>query len=715
MVSPREHMKRNRGLVCFWLFLGLSLLGVMTTTRVSAHNVEARYIQLMPWKKPHFARVLAMGYAELGHDLDVSHAEMQTIAGNSCIVGNMVAFEVDRQYAYDIDEPVDLTITYAPEFTTSPLVVLWNKNGGLGRGEMRINPEPGAAMRRVTVTLDRARFAKFGTQGVDIAIESPDDKVGGIPDGKVALCDIEISRSGKTKSPSAFGSVHLDVKDAATGKVVPARVGLYDATGRAPMPSDRALLVERFADRVRLLTVDPRAFWPSDSRVAFYVKGSYEGKLPTGTYELIVTRGPEFRVYHSHFDVREGQATKVSVALERYANLPSRGWFSGDDHIHLARDENRDTTVWTQVAAEDVHVGNLLQMGNIKGTYFEQPAWGKAGRFEQDGYLIASGQEDPRTGHLGHTIHHNLQHPIHLSQDTYFLYDRAFDESHRQGGISGYAHLNAGWFNVRRGLALDIPFGKVDFLEIFQAGKLLTDAWYDFLNLGYKLTPSAGSDFPYTDLPGVVRDYVKVDGSNDPDAWYASFRAGHVYVTNGPFLEFSVNGHQMGNEVHVARGSRLDIVAQAQLNPDVDKLDRMELVVLGDVVATESAHGQDRVQIDTHLTADHSMWIAVRAYGARHDEWNTTAAHSAAVYVIVDDQPSWKKEQVPQLVERERNVLQEILTAPLVPSEDLEAFETGQMLLEQWPKQLLLLKPRVQQADAMYQELLERSQKAPQP
>ena len=702
-------MKQKKGFDGLWCFLGLSLVGVLSTGRVSSHNVEARYIQPMPWHKEHFARIFAMGYAELGHDLDVSHAQMQTISGKSCIVGNMVAFEVDSRYAFDIDEPVELTLTYAPEFTTAPLVVLWNKNGGLGRGEIRINPEPGAALRQIKVTLERARFAKFGTQGVDIAIESSDDKEGGIPDGKVALCDIQIARSGKTKMPTGFGRLQLDVKDAATQALVPARVGVYDATGRAPMPSDQALLVERFADKVRLLSVDQRAFWPSESRVAFYVKGSYEGKLPIGAYELVVTRGPEFRVQHSHFEIRADQITKVSVALERYADLPSRGWYSGDDHIHLARDSARDLNVWAQVAAEDVHVGNLLQMGNISGTYFEQPAWGKAGRFEQGGYLVASGQEDPRTGHLGHTIHHDLKQPIHPSQDSYFLYNRVFDESHRQGGISGYAHLNAGWFNVRRGLALDIPFGSVDFLEIFQAGRLLTDAWYDFLNLGYRLTPSAGSDFPYTDLPGVVRDYVQVSGPNDPDAWYASFRAGHVYVTNGPFLEFTVNGHAMGEEVHVAHGTRLDIVAQAQMNPDVDKLDRMELVVLGDVVATESAHGHDHVKLNTHLTADHSMWIAVRAFGDRHEEWNTTAAHSAAVYVIVDGQPTWNKERVPELVERERKILAEILTAPLVPTEDLEGFETAKILLEQWPKQLPLLKPRVQSADKKYQELLEKS------
>lgn len=708
----REGEHKRGCCFCLYFCLGIILVVLVRTTPLWGHEREGRYIEPIPWKKPHFARVIALGYSQLGLDLDRSHAEMKTIAGHSCIVGNMAAFEVDSQYAYDIDEPVDMTLTYAPEFTTAPIAVLWNKNGGNGHGEMTINPEPGETLRKVTVTLDRARFAKFGTQGVDIAVGSLEDVLGsGIPKGKIALCDIEISRSGKTKPLGAPGSVHLEVRDATTGTLEPARVGIYDATGRAPLPSDQALLVERFADKIRLLTVDQRAFWPSDNRVAFYVRGSYESRLPAGTYEIVVARGPEFRVYHGHFDVREGETTQVSVALERYANLPERGWFSGDGHIHLARAETRDTNVWTQIAAEDVHVGNLLQMGNIAGTYFEQPAWGKAGRFEHDGYLIASGQEDPRTAQLGHTIHHNLQSPIHLSPDTYFLYHQVFDESHRQGGISGFAHLNAGWFNVRRGVALEVPFGDVDFLEVLQAGKLSTDVWYDFLNLGYRLTPSAGSDFPYIDLPGVVRDYVKVDGSYDPDAWYTSFRAGHVYVTDGPFLDFTVNGHQMGDEVHVPQGSKLDIVAHAQLNPDVDQLDRLELVVLGDVVAAESAHGQDRVKLDTQITAEHSMWIAVRAYGSRREEWNETAAHSAPIYVVVDGEPTWKREQVPQIVERERKYLKEILTAPLVPAEDLESHETRKLLVEQWPKQLELLKARVQKADALYQDLLERATK----
>ena len=77
-----------------------------------------------------------------------------------------------------------------------------------------------------------------------------------------------------------------------------------------------------------------------------------------------------------------------------------------------------------------------------------------------------------------------------------------------------------------------------------------------------------------------------------------------------------------------------------------------------------------------------------------------------AIYVVVDDQPIRKKEGLAQLVEKERKHLAEILTAPLLPTEDLEAYTTSQLLLEQWPKQRQLLKPRIEKADAVYRRIL---------
>jgi hypothetical protein len=183
-------------------------------------------------------------------------------------------------------------------------------------------------------------------------------------------------------------------------------------------------------------------------------------------------------------------------------------------------------------------------------------------------------------------------------------------------------------------------------------------------------------------------------------------------VTNGPLLDFTINGRQMGDEVRVARGARLDIVADARLNPDVDRLDRVELVVLGDVSVREPAAGRDRVHVEKTLTADHSMWVALRAYGQHQEPQFTTVAHSAPIYVIVDDQPSWKAGTLADLVKYQRAQLNELLTVPVDPNSDLEAWETGDTLVDQWPKQLPDLRPRIEEADRRYQQLLDRFRKS---
>jgi hypothetical protein len=510
--------------------------------------------------------------------------------------------------------------------------------------------------------------------------------------------------------------VRIQVTDAQTGRIVPARLGLYDATGRTPLPSEQAILVHRYADETRLFWVAPQLAWPSTNRQAFYVRGTYEAAVPAGSYQLVVTKGPEYRAHTATIEVKAGQTSTVAVPLQRYIDQRARGWYSGDTHLHLMRDVTDDLDVWGQVAAEDVHVGNLLEMGNIVTTHFRQPAWGQAGRFERDGHMIASGQEDPRTTQRGHTIHHNLQRPFHLEKDEFFSYHKVFDASHTQGGVSGYAHYGQ-LFNGRRGLALDVPFGLVDFIEVLQGGRLDTAAWYPFLDLGFKVSPAAGSDYPYfgPSLPGAERYYVKLDRAFDADAWYESFRAGHVFVTNGPMLDFTINGQPMGAEIRVAKGARLEIAAAAQLNPDIDRLGRIELVVHGDVVAAQPANGQDRVTLRKDLVADRSMWIAVRAYGAREvppqgqPQGMGPVAHSAPIYVVVDGQPFWKTTAVAERVKEQRQHLQDLLSAPVDPMGDLEAWETVDVLSRQWERQRQQLRPRVAEADAKYDAILKRA------
>ena len=42
-----------------------------------------------------------------------------------------------------------------------------------------------------------------------------------------------------------------------------------------------------------------------------------------------------------------------------------------------------------------------------------------------------------------------------------------------------------------------MPFGLVDFIEVLQGGRIATEGWYSFLNLGFKVLPAGGADWPY--------------------------------------------------------------------------------------------------------------------------------------------------------------------------------------------------------------------------
>ena len=519
---------------------------------------EPRLVRPLNWQRPNIARALSASRSELGLQGGKVAAEARTIDGQACLVGSLVAFDVDDSFAFDIDEPVDVTVTYAAGVTT-PFTTAWDRNGGEGYGvSSDITPETGPGMRRVTFRLDRARFSNQGVQSTDFAV--------GARNGTIALCDVTIARSNTTAAPAALGRLHLEVKDTPSSKAMPARVGLYAANGRMPLPSEQAVAVHRYADLARMQWVNRRAVWPSDNRQFFYISGAYDAPVPAGVYDLVITRGPEFRAYRGKIEVTANATTTSTIVLDRYADMPAAGWYSGESHIHLPRQKTDDLDVWAQLAAEDIHVSNLLEMGNITTTYYRQPTWGKPGIFGRDGYFLVPGQEDPRTVMRGHTIHWNVgEHQHH--EDTFFRYHTVFEKTRATGALTGYAHLGE-LFNGQRGLATDVPFGLVEFIEVLQGGRLNSEIWYRFLNLGYRISPVGGADYPYfgPTLPGVERTYVKVDGTLSPETWFSSFRRGHVFVSNGPLLDFTVNGKMMGDELRGAEGheAQRERVRQAQ-------------------------------------------------------------------------------------------------------------------------------------------------------
>jgi hypothetical protein len=239
------------------------------------------------------------------------------------------------------------------------------------------------------------------------------------------------------------------------------------------------------------------------------VPGPFDMALAPGTWQVGVRRGVEHEVIFEDVEVRSGEVTERVLTPRRWVDMRRRGWWSGDDHVHgqiLSDGDAARLLAW--VEAEEVHLANVVKMGDIYRTYFEQRGFGREYRVASEETVLSPGQECPRThDQLGHTLAMNITNLVR-DTESYYLYDRVFDAVRAQGGLTGYAHVNSGMFHVHRDMSLNIPAGRVDFVELLQFNQMGTELYYDFLNTGFKLTASAGSDVPWGGTVGEVRVYV---------------------------------------------------------------------------------------------------------------------------------------------------------------------------------------------------------------
>ena len=106
--------------------LAIALLSCAGDITLRAHGTDARRVVELAWTRDHITRTLAANRSELGLNGSKAPEDMMTIDGRSCVFGDLFVFDVDDQYAFDIDEDVDVTVTYAPD-RTQPFAVAWDR------------------------------------------------------------------------------------------------------------------------------------------------------------------------------------------------------------------------------------------------------------------------------------------------------------------------------------------------------------------------------------------------------------------------------------------------------------------------------------------------------------------------------------------------------------------------------------------------------------
>ena len=518
----------------------------------------------------------------------------------------------------------------------------------------------------------------------------------GMPSVKT-LMDVTAPESGRLK---------VTVLSADTGKPVPAMVRLvWRTNGVDRKPSTAIEFGPQFDGRGN----------PSGRRRPnlpgrlgnwwWCVPEPFDMALPPGEYDIAISRGVEHVPVFDRFKIEPGQRHVNVYKPRRWVDMRELGWYSGDDHVHCritSDDDAERLMAWIQ--AEDIHVANVVKMGDIYRTWFEQRGWGKEYRVIDRGHVLSPGQECPRTHQqIGHTISMNTKSMIR-DTDRYYLYDWVADTVHAQDGLWGYCHINSNMFHVHRDMSINIPKGKCDFAEILQFNRLGTDLYYDFLNAGFRITASAGSDVPWGGTIGEVRMYACIGKRPfSADAWFDAVRQGRTFVTSGPMVEFRVDDALPGDEILVTENRKLRVTARAWGDPERTVPSRLEIIRHGKAIKTvESSDSNHReLSLDFEIDAGRGCWIAARVKGN-----DGTSAHTTPIYVIRKGLRFWKLDEIDALIAKRLTSLDEI--AGIVgdaqrrdKAGEIEGDRTLKQLAAQGPE---LLK-RVEEARRIYSDL----------
>jgi hypothetical protein len=180
--------------------------------------------------------------------------------------------------------------------------------------------------------------------------------------------------------------------------------------------------------------------------------------------------------------------------------------------------------------------------------------------------------------------------------------------------------------SLTNALPIDAALEKVDFYEVvgFAEHQASAEIWYRLLNCGFQIAAAGGTDAManYASLRGPVgmnRTYVSADSwPDDPDArvatWINALRDGRSFATNGPLLEFSVNGHGPGSRLYFDKKQAVQYSGSLR---SMVPLDKLELVMNG-VVLREIPMNADRMSADFSANIDiaESAWLLLRASAA---------------------------------------------------------------------------------------------------
>jgi hypothetical protein len=434
-----------------------------------------------------------------------------------------------------------------------------------------------------------------------------------------------------------------------TGKPVAAKIRVVETgTGRVFMPEKS------------IKTMPERPGNP-DVRRYFYVKGNYEIAVPPGRYRIEVVRGVAHEEAVQYSEVGSGSTHIHDFRIEPLRRWRGPGnWYSGNTHTHyhLEIDEDPDDRLRMVPPAEALDISVISYLVRNDSPYItNRYPIGRLPQFSRDGTIMDMGEEarNNRTfGDFGygHVLFLNIPRAIEpvstglLSGDgkapDFPTLTMLCEQARGIGGTTVWCHNGSGME-----VPVAIALGHVDAYNLADGLDADYDRYYRFLNCGFRLPVSSGTDWWIYDHNRV---YAQVEGAFSYDSWLAAMKAGRTFVTNGPLLDLRVGDGRPGSLIDVDGMVQVSVRAASRV-----PFDRLELVRDGEVVA-EQVSRDGAAAIEYELNADRGGWLAARVFSrAKSYGGARVFAHTGPVYYRVAGTPFRRAEAAGAFIDEIEN------------------------------------------------------------
>jgi hypothetical protein len=515
--------------------------------------------------------------------------------------------------------------------------------------------------------------------------------------------------SGPAPSGGVETTVRVEVVDADGGQPVPCRVSIRGEDGTWYFPETTApegsAVPYRKKSAARPEIVEMHTTLSAHPFVA---------RLPEGRYTLTAERGKEYHLARVALAVGDKPSTVV-VKLRRWIDMAARGWYSGDTHTHRTLGELPNV-----MRAEDLNVA--FPLVDWVREAFVAPVDRRAAAFQDPGSTAI--RVDPAhvivprnteyeiftVAGKGHTLGAffviNHQTPLELGVPPVVPVAR---RAHQEGALIELDKHNWPWsmalvpvmpvdlFELANNHVWESGFGIRQFgeapaaaMDVERDAQGFTErGWIDFgfknyyalLDCGFRLRPTAGTASGVHPVPlGFGRVYVQLDGGLDADRWLEGLNAGRSFVTTGPMLFATLDGHQPGHRFAQADPAPR-VYRMAGSVESAAPLDRIEVLVNGVVARTlrpenrRTERGSHESHFEVPITIEGTSWVAVRAFETQQDG-RERFAHGSPFHIDVPGKPLRPQRfEVDYLMRRVQTQIDR--SAPVLPGPAIEEYRAA--------------------------------------